>query len=45
MVPLVRNVAVWAFGPRLANNPDDISGAIPQFPFVGPFEDIEIKDA
>ena len=45
MVPVVRNVFISVFGPRVANKPDEVSGAIPQYIFVGPFEDIQVKDA
>jgi len=45
MVPLVRNVASWAFSPRVANSPEEINGAIAQFPFLGPWEDIRVKDS
>ena len=45
MLPLIRNVGVWGIGPRLANKSQEISGAIPQWPFVGPFEDIRVTDA
>ena len=32
-----------ATGPRIANNPDDIWFSIPQFPYVFPWEDVELK--
>jgi peptide/nickel transport system substrate-binding protein len=44
MIPMVRNVAVWGFGSRVAGKLEDICGAISQFPFLGPFEDIQVKD-
>jgi peptide/nickel transport system substrate-binding protein len=44
MVPLARNVILNAAGPRLVNTPTDVIGAIPQYPFAGPYEDIEVKD-
>ncbi len=44
MVPVVRNVFISVFGPRAANKPDEISGAIPQYIWVGPFEDLQVKD-
>jgi peptide/nickel transport system substrate-binding protein len=45
MVPVCRNVFISVFGPRVLNKPDEISGAIPQWIWVGPFEDIQVKDA
>ena len=45
MVPTVRKVSVWGLGPRLANKTEEINGAVPQWPFIGPYEDIVMKDA
>jgi ABC-type transport system substrate-binding protein len=45
MVPVCRSVIVTGFGPRVASKPEDISGVIPQYIFVGPMEDVQIKDA
>ena len=45
MVPAVRNVAIWGFGPRLDNaRLEDVIGSIPQYNFLGPYEDMVIKD-
>ena len=44
-VPVCRSVFVTGFGPRLAGKPEDISGAIPQYIFIGPWEDLQVKDA
>jgi peptide/nickel transport system substrate-binding protein len=44
-VPLVRNVFTVAAGPRLANPKiEDIIGSIPQYIWIGPWEDLQIKD-
>jgi peptide/nickel transport system substrate-binding protein len=45
MVPTVRQVSVWGLGPRVANKTEEINGAVPQWPFIGPYEDIVMKDA
>jgi peptide/nickel transport system substrate-binding protein len=45
MVPVCRSVYTIAFGPRVANKPEEISGVIPQFTYVGPWEDVRVKDA
>jgi peptide/nickel transport system substrate-binding protein len=42
MLPLARNVLLNVAGPRVANTPTDVIGAIPQYPFVGPYEDIQL---
>jgi len=44
MLPVARNVILNAAGPRLVNTPTDVIGAIPQYPFAGPYEDIQMKD-
>ena len=43
-VTLWRQVGLGAQGPRIANHKDEIWGAIPQFPTVGPYEDIRVRD-
>jgi peptide/nickel transport system substrate-binding protein len=44
MIPLIRNVFIFAAGPRIANPKlEGIIGAIPQYNWVGPWEDLEIK--
>ena len=43
--PVVRNVFTIAAGPRLANPKlEDIVGSIPQYIWIGPWEDIQVKD-
>ena len=45
MIPVCRNVAIWGFGQRLSNNPlETVVGSIPQYNFLGPYEDMTIKD-
>jgi len=44
MLPVARNVILNAAGPRLVNTPTDVIGAIPQYPFAGPYEDIQMTD-
>ena len=45
LVPLVRNVFTIAAGPRLdAPRLEEIIGAIPQYIWIGPWEDLKIKD-
>ena len=44
MVPVCRNVAIWGFGPRLANKLEDVTGAVPQYNFLGLYEDMQVKD-
>jgi ABC-type transport system substrate-binding protein len=44
VIPLVRNVFIFAVGTRLANpRLEDVIGAIPQYNWIGPWEDVEVK--
>jgi peptide/nickel transport system substrate-binding protein len=44
MIPLPRGVTVNGFSPHVASKPEEISGVIPQFIWVAPYEDIQVKD-
>ncbi len=44
LLPMPRNVVLSVAGPRLANKPTDVIGAIPQYPFLGPYEDVQLKE-
>ncbi|HEX2173454.1 MAG TPA: ABC transporter substrate-binding protein, partial [Dehalococcoidia bacterium] len=44
MVPMYRNIFFHAQGPRVANDSKEIWGAIPQFSFLGPYEDIRLTE-
>jgi peptide/nickel transport system substrate-binding protein len=44
MVPLIRFVFITSFGPRVGGKLEAISGAIPQYIWIGPWEDIQIRD-
>ena len=45
LVPLVRNVFTIAAGPRLdAPKLEEIIGSIPQYIWIGPWEDLKVKD-
>ena len=43
-VPIFRRALINAFGPRIANNKDEIFGAIPAYPVLGPHEDVKLKE-
>ena len=45
IVPIARQAFTNVLGPRIANKAEDIEGAIPQYVYLGPYEDIELKDA
>ena len=39
-----RRAFVNAVGPRLANKWDEVMGAIPQYVYIGPYEDVRLKE-
>ena len=43
-VSVWRQAFISAIGPRIANNPEEIWGAIPQYVYIGPYEDIRLKE-
>ncbi len=43
-VPVFRLGYANAQGPRIANPWEEIIGAIPQYVYVGPYEDIRLKE-
>jgi peptide/nickel transport system substrate-binding protein len=46
MVPVCRNIAIWGFGQRLGNSRlEDVVGSIPQYNFLGPYEDMLLNDS
>jgi hypothetical protein len=46
MIPVCRNVAIWGFGSRLANSRlEDVVGSVPQYNFLGPYEDMVLADS
>ena len=44
MVPILRQALIHGLGPRLANSVEEIEGAIPQYVYIGPYEDIRLTD-
>jgi peptide/nickel transport system substrate-binding protein len=45
IVPILRQAFTNVLGPRIANKAEDIEGSIPQYVYIGPYEDIELKSA
>jgi peptide/nickel transport system substrate-binding protein len=43
-VPVFRQAYTNVVGPRVANEWEEIFGAIPQYSFLGPYEDVRLKD-
>jgi peptide/nickel transport system substrate-binding protein len=44
MVPILRQALIHGLGPRLANSIEEIEGAIPQYVYTGPWEDVRLTD-
>jgi ABC-type transport system substrate-binding protein len=44
IIPVVRQALINCLGPRIANKTEEIEGAIPQYVYLGPYEDVQIKD-
>ena len=44
MVPILRQALIHGIGPRIGNKVEDIEGAIPQYVYTGPWEDVLIKE-
>jgi peptide/nickel transport system substrate-binding protein len=45
MVPILRQALIHGLGPRLANTVEEIEGAIPQYVYTGPWEDVRLTDS
>lgn len=43
-VPIYRSAFINAQGPRIANNWEEIIGSVPQYVYVGPYEDVRLKE-
>jgi peptide/nickel transport system substrate-binding protein len=43
MVPVLRQALIHGLGPRLANPVEEIEGAIPQYVYTGPWEDVRLN--
>jgi len=44
LIPVLRQALTHCVGPRIANKAEEIMGAVPQYVYIGPYEDIELKD-
>jgi ABC-type oligopeptide transport system substrate-binding subunit len=44
MIPVVRQALLNVVGPRFSNPAESIMGAVPQYVYLGPYEDLELKD-
>jgi peptide/nickel transport system substrate-binding protein len=43
IIPVLRQAFINCLGPRIANKAEEIDGAIPQYVYLGPYEDVELK--
>jgi peptide/nickel transport system substrate-binding protein len=44
IIPILRQALLNVLGPRIANKTEEVEGAIPQYVYLGPYEDLEVKD-
>src|SRR5262249_22690989 len=42
IIPILRQAFINLLGPRIANKPEEVEGAIPQYVYLGPYEDIQL---
>jgi len=43
-VPIYRSTFTVALGPRIANDRPEIVNSIPQYVYVGPYEDLRLRE-
>jgi peptide/nickel transport system substrate-binding protein len=43
LIPIQRQAFINCLGPRIANKAEDVEGSIPQYNYLGPYEDVEVK--
>jgi len=44
IIPVLRQSLMHVLGPRIANKSEEVEGAIPQYVYLGPYEDLQVKD-
>jgi len=44
IIPILRQALIHAIGPRITNKVEEVEGAIPQYVYMGPWEDVAVKD-
>jgi peptide/nickel transport system substrate-binding protein len=44
LIPIQRQAFINCLGPRIANKAEDVEGSIPQYNYLGPYEDVQVKD-
>jgi hypothetical protein len=42
LIPVLRQAFINCLGPRIANKAETIEGAIPQYVYLGPYEDVQL---
>lgn len=43
-VPVYHQALISVQGPRLANKTEEIWGSIPRYTYIGPYEDVKLKE-
>ena len=44
IIPILRQAFINCLGPRVANKAEEIEGSIPQYNYLGPYEDLLVKE-
>jgi ABC-type transport system substrate-binding protein len=44
IIPIQRQAFINCLGPKVANKTEEVEGAIPQYNYLGPYEDIQVKE-
>ena len=44
LIPILRQAFINCLGPRVANKAEEVEGSIPQYNYLGPYEDVQVKD-
>jgi ABC-type transport system substrate-binding protein len=44
IIPIQRQAFINCLGPRVANKAEEVEGAIPQYNYLGPYEDVQVKE-
>ena len=44
IIPIQRQAFINCLGPRVANKAEEVEGSIPQYNYLGPYEDVQVKD-
>ena len=44
IIPIQRQAFINCLGPKIANKAEEVEGSIPQYNYLGPYEDVQVKE-